>query len=350
MLRDKGTIRAVGLSRRRLVGGSLAAAMGLDWDDPLPQGITPAPLAERRVGLGYSLWHESLPWKKVWGTPSRGFYRSDDRSVIRAHAAELSDAGVDFLLLDTTNDIGSDVRTGVGLPYQRFEEHVVATLFDEYATLRSPPKLSFALGYVPNSDDLFNGRLMAKADEIYAVYVRNPRYSCLLQTYRSLPLLIIYGETPARFQYGLPPWSDPRFTVRFMTAGLTEQPQLLGSAREHCEKVSKYGYWSWQDRGASSYPIVDRHPEAMMITAFWPDDEPNHRRGQGRMNGATYRAAWQRARRLGPRFVMAGTFNEWIVSEQPSAEMSKDVEPSVEHGREYLDILREESRLFHAGR
>jgi hypothetical protein len=69
----------------------------------------------------------------------------------------------------------------------------------------------------------------------------------------------------------------------------------------------------------------------------------------GRRNGQTFREQWARARRIGPKFALAGTWNEWVVSEQPSAEISKDLEPSKEYGRLYLDILKEEIRLFKAG-
>ncbi len=350
MVAGKGPLPPLQVSRRRLLRGALGGVAGLGLNDKLPSGVTPSPASLRRVGIDYSLWHKTEHWQRVWGTPSRGFYRSDNRAVIRAHAAQLHEAGVDFLILDASNDIGSDVRTNVGIPYQQFEEHVTALIFDEYARMQRRPNLCFMLGYVPNSNDLVNGRLSAKASEIHDVYVQDIRYNRLFEIYEGRPLLIIYGETPARYQNSLPPWSDPRFTVRFMTAGLTQQPALLGSVDEHREHVSWLGYWSWQDRGASSYPVVDGHPEAMMITAFWPDDIPNHHPGRGRMGGKLYRAEWQRARRIGPRFLIAGTFNEWIASEQPSAEMSKDVEPSLEHGNLYLDIIRDEATRFRAGR
>ncbi len=331
------------LTRRSLLAAAVATP-GIDWADALPRGVTPTPPAERRVAIAYSVWHEDQDWKKVWGAPARGFYRSDDPTIIRAHAEEVSGAGIDFFMLDATNDIGSDIRTGAGLPYQRFEEHSIATVFDVYAGLPRRPRLCFMVGYVPHSDDLANGRVTAKASEIYDVYVSNPRYAPLLEMYNGRPLLIVYGETPARWQNGLPPWSDPRFTVRFMTAGLTQQPALLDG------RVSRFGYWSWQDRGPAAYPVFDGHPEAMMITAFWPEDREHHRPGQGRDDGRTFLEAWRRARRIGPRFLMLGTYNEYNAMEQPSAALSKDIEPNTTFGTQYLDMVRAQAALFHAGR
>jgi hypothetical protein len=70
---------------------------------------TPTPARERRVGVAYSLWHYPPVfgeyWQNVWGTPELGTYVSDDRAIIRKHAAWLVEAGVDFVLVDCSNEI-----------------------------------------------------------------------------------------------------------------------------------------------------------------------------------------------------------------------------------------------------
>lgn len=38
-----------------------------------------------------------------WGEPAVGYYRSDDKSVIRTHMTQLAEAGVDFIIIDNTN-------------------------------------------------------------------------------------------------------------------------------------------------------------------------------------------------------------------------------------------------------
>lgn len=43
---------------------------------------------------------------------------------------------------------------------------------------------------------------------------------------------------------------------------------------------------------------------------------------------------------------MVVSWNEWHRGEQPSAEVSKDIEPSQEFGRFYLDLLKEEIAKF----
>ena len=63
-------------------------------------------------------------------------------------------------------------------------------------------------------------------------------------------------------------------------------------------------------------------------------------------HGATLREQFARARAVGPRFAMVVSWNEWTTGEQPSIEVSKDLEPSLTLGDRYLKLLKEEIRRF----
>jgi hypothetical protein len=97
--------------------------------------FVPAPRANRFVGMFYLLWlgehgsagpfditkilardpqamqkPESPLWGPLyaphhWGEPQFGYYISDDEWVLRKHAQMLSDAGVDVVIFDTTNQL-----------------------------------------------------------------------------------------------------------------------------------------------------------------------------------------------------------------------------------------------------
>ncbi len=341
---------------RRTMMRRLASLFTVLWSHPLradsldneivPTGVTPTPPQSREVGINYTLWHYAKngpEWKTSWGEPELGYYASGDRSLIRQHAVWLAHAGVDFILLDWSNQIGADGRTRKGLVWQLSIEDATRTLFDEYATLPARPKIAMLLGTPKDPTAITDGRLQAKVDQVHSEFVENPAYGGLLLNYLGKPLLVVYVDTPSPYQHSAPPWSDARFTVRFMTGFLSQQPSLLGPGR-----VSQYGYWSWEDRGSPTFPVVRGHPEVMTVVAAW-----RPARGgipaRGREGGATFRAEWALARRLGPRFVLVSDFNEWRRGEQPSAEISKDVEPSVQFGHLYLDILGEQAKLFKAG-
>ena len=165
-----------------------------------------------------------------------------------------------------------------------------------------------------------------------------------MQDYLGKPLLVIYVNTPSPFQEGTPTWDDPRFTVRWMTGYVTQQPALRTD-----DLVSKFGYWSWEDRGTQTFTVHDGVPESMVVVASYRPDGTKIPAGP-RDGGTTFLKQWSRARQVGPRIVTVVSWNEWSRGEQPSAEVSKDIEPSKEFGDAYLKMLAEQIRLFKDGK
>jgi len=133
--------------------------------------------------------------------------------------------------------------------------------------------------------------------------------------------------------------------VRWMTGYVSEQTNLVTP-----ERISKYGYWSWEDRGIQTFPVFDGYPEAMVINAATREQQPSGQYvfipAKGRRNGETFKESWARAHEIGPKYAMVVSWNEWVKGEQPSAEISKDIEPSEEFGMYYLQRLKEEIERF----
>jgi hypothetical protein len=309
----------------------------------------PTPPRERLVGLAYSTWFTSTNWTEVWGTPELDRYRSDDRSVIRKHARWIADAGVDFIWIDWSNDVNYFPGESVANGTRDMIERSTQVIFEEYAKLKRRPKISIFLGVSGAPEAVKDGRLQRKADQLHQWFVTQPRFRPLLQDYLGKPLLVVYVNTPSPFQTGVPEWNDPRFTVRWMTGYVTEQTNLRTP-----EHVSRFGYWSWEDRGPQTFTVHAGHPEAMVVVASWrPQSNPGERDfipAAERDGGRTFREQWARARSIGPRFAMVVSWNEWLTSEQPSVAVSKDIEPSKELGRQYLNLLKTQAAFFKAGR
>jgi hypothetical protein len=305
-----------------------------------------SPPSGRCVGIAYALWHKDVRWqdapgpRKPWGTPELGYYRSDDPAIVARHAGWLSGTGVDFVVIDWSNDLAVDIRQKGGMPTLRFIEQATIGLFDAWAAQAAAPRVTLMIGNPGEPDAVKNGKLKGKADEVYALFVASPSRARMLQTYLGKPLLLVYVGTPSPWGHSLPPWQDDRFTVRFVSGFLTQQLTLLGSGT-----VSRYGYWSWEDRRQPTYAVFQGYPECMTVVAAW-----RGKGSPGRDGGQTYLSQWTHARKIGPRFVLAGTFNEWWLSEQDSPEASKDIEPSREYGWRYMDILKEQVALFKAGK
>ncbi|MFR5871633.1 MAG: hypothetical protein ACLUEV_08580 [Alistipes sp.] len=301
--------------------------------------VTPVPPSEREVGIAYTSWMDNDIWGNTWGMPALGRYDSRDRRVMRKHAEWLTDAGVDFIWLDWSNNVTYDPDEFWVGGKQDLIEDATAILFDEYYKLgkvgMKHPKISIFIGVTGAPEAADDGRLQKKADQVYDMYANNPKYKDMMQLYLGKPLLVVYVDTPSPWQNGTPEWNDDRFTVRWMTGYVSEQPSLRTE-----DRVSKYGYWAWEDRGEQTYPIYDGKPETMVVCV---------RPAAGRPGDAGYipkkdAATGKRLRAVRPRPGDRNPFwmvvsNEWTTGEQPSVASAR-IFASVEHATIFENIRK----------
>lgn len=169
-----------------------------------------------------------------------GDYRSDDEYVLRQHAEWLTHAGVDFVLVDWSNNCDFTYKNKCNRHDLRFIQDATQALFRVWSTIKSPPAPKIAI-MIGNPDDAScytkskGAAIQAKADEVWELFC-GP-YKDLYFSFRGKPLLVDYVGTPCPFHNAPPPWTDKRFTVRPMTGFLSDQPNLQGPG---C--VSKFGY------------------------------------------------------------------------------------------------------------
>ena len=109
-------------------------------------------------------------------------------------------------------------------------------------------------------------------------------------------------------------------------------------------------YWSWEERGAQTYTVNNGVVEAVTCSAATRAQGTaggdNYIPECGRANGATLKKQFQRAIDLGAKIILLVSWNEWTKGEQPSAEVSKDLEPSQAHGTFYYDLMKEQIKKF----
>jgi hypothetical protein len=294
------------------------------------------------VGVSYATWHTKSSWGAAWGTPLLGDYASNDPNIITRHAKWLADAGVDFIFIDWSNDLPYSPGCACRPDIQPIEDATYA-IFDTYGKIAKHPKIVLMLGFPSDQSALRDGALQKKADQVYQDFIANRQRAAVYELYEGKPLLMVYTGTPSPYDASLPPWNDARFTIRWITGFLTQQGSLLGP-----DRVSKFGYWSWEDRGPQTYTIENGRPEAMTVTASWRADVNAHVPARSRMGGATFIDEWARARAIGVKLALVVSWNEWAVSEQISAESGKDLEPSVEFDEFYLKLLKTEITQFKA--
>lgn len=315
----------------------------------------PCPPEKRKVGLAYTTWfrRENYPWgTRTWDIPLLGPYASDNRDVIRQHGLWLADAGVDFVFVDWSNNIGyvPETMREVREDFRMIEESVI-DLFEVWAEIPGAPKIAIFSGPGHNGRECFtNGQCKKKTDQIWDTFIANEKYNKMYFYYEGKPFLPCYAATPSIITADeIVPWDDDRFTIRWITGYVGQQRDLHDP-----ETLRSYRHWSWEERGTQTFTVnSDGQPEAMSIVASWRQQGKPGERGyipaQGRNNGETFRTQFARAREIGVEFAMIISWNEWNKGEQHSAEISKDLEPSQIHGTFYLDLMKEEIAKFKKG-
>lgn len=310
----------------------------------------PVAFEDRLVGIAYTTWHgASRGWGTgTWDLPLCGPYMSDDEKVLRYHAELLRDAGVDFVFIDWSNNTNYDPAT---MREQRDDfrmiEEATDNLFDVWATIEGAPKICIFVGPGHQGPEtITNGNHQKKVDQVWRDYVTNPDRADMYFHYEGKPLLVCYGATPT--MYGSKParkWDDDRFTVRWVTGYVGQQSDLYKPST-----LASPEYWSWEERGAQTYTTLNGKVEAVTVSAATrpqgSEGDSGYIPAAGRENGATLKRQFQRACDLGARLVIIVSWNEWVTGEQPSPEVSKDMEPSVIHGTFYYDLMREQIKKF----
>ena len=306
------------------------------------------PFEDRLVGIAYSTWlcTKIITWgKNTWDTPLYGNYYSDDRDMIAKHAELLRDAGVDFIFIDWTNNTTYDPATmRESRSDFRMIEEATDLVFEIWSTIEGAPKICIFAGPGHSGyENVKNGKHQKKVDQIYSSYVE--KYPDQYFHYQGKPLLMCYGATPN--QYGArPKWTDDRFTIRWATGYVGQQDSLYNDKT----MATRNQWWSWEERGLQPYSVYDNRVECVTCTAAsraqGSEGDSGYIPAYGRENGLTLKKQFQRANDLGAGMVILISWNEWITGEQPSPEVSKDLEPSVVHGTFYYDLLCEQIKKF----
>lgn len=297
--------------------------------------------------LNFPLWNDfAVP--NFWNESIYGYYKTDDRWVIRRQAEMLANAGVDVIFFDNSNE-----------KFTWKDSYDV--VFDVFAQARidgvKTPKIAFLLPFADGENTAAQLRMLY--DDIYS----KGRYQNLWFYWKGKPLIMAYsGEISA---------SDDKtdkeiaefFTFR---AAIPEYNKSADDKRQAFSKPlrkDKNTYWSW----LSVYPQVinttpDGHVEQMAVgtaqnfskeaglTAMngenvfgrtYTDKNGYDTSENAVLFGPNFKEQCERALEIDPEFVFITGWNEWIMGrfeewcgvtnafpDHFNDEFSRDIEPS----------------------
>ncbi len=300
---------------------------------------------------GHCATRPGVSWARREATPVLGTYESASPTVIKQHASWIAGAGVDFLLIDWSNNFtGKNWTNGVALGIMS----ATYALAQTYRTLSQKPRFALLVGL--DNAQAGTSLFMEQVDLIWNMFIQAPEFRSLYQTFLGKPLLGVYTGPRSSPP---PAWNDSRFTVRWVN-GFNETTH-----------GNKLGYWSWIDRVPQVTYRAEVGPhgakpvaEAVTVAAGWPGFGPQSQNGWGlegaRNHGQTYLNQWSTAFQARPEVVLLCQWNEFIQPDQYSVEESNDMEPTAldgygYHGNGgwgiyYVDLTATMVRAFKAGK
>ncbi|MFR1518448.1 MAG: hypothetical protein ACLSVG_06700 [Clostridia bacterium] len=273
-----------------------------------------------------------------WGEPAVGYYRSDDKSVIRTHMTQLAEAGVDFIIIDNTNAQANTWGAGVsGSYWDKMVTKSCQALLDTILQMQSEGKKTPYVVFWNRVDD----QGWATPVRIYKEFYKNGKYKDCWVYWDGKPLMLVNilnqsGATDVRkFAY------RNEFTLRQQTVAILSGPLAKNE-------------WSFLYDG--SVPCKDSNGNYEQISVYAARQSTymsNTSTAIGRRGGETFYKQWRRAFQYHPKVVTLTWWNEWAAqrfiidgkstfTDNYNQEFSRDIEPmNGGHGDQYYRWMKQ---------
>lgn len=261
-----------------------------------------------------------------WAEPLFDYYTQTDEWVIRKHIQMFSAAGIDYLMLDTSN--------GTPNTYLR-QGRLLLELLDEYA------KMGYTVPKIAYYTNAVSGKTM---DEIYEqIYLKYPQYQYLWFQWDGKPLMVGKAEEASEavkntFRIKASQWPNEeknddgwpwiefdRILTDEAVYGLNGRKEIVCvSPAQHSENwMSTSAFYGGENRSRSFY------------------DGENHITEDSILYGYNFQEQWEWAIAQDPETIFITQWNEWHatrldleVQDQPivlvdtaTDEYSRDIEP-----------------------
>lgn len=306
------------------------------WFDPIidangkkdPPNISKVLAGEEEWGGLYAFHY--------WAEPALGYYRSTDTSVIRQHMTWLSDAGVDFIIIDDTNaSTGWKTTPSAGSNDTYWNKMVSLPTKALLSTIREMRDEGLKTPYVAMWCATGSGWDVVDAmlEEFYSV----EEFKDLFVYWDNLPFILTTSEVKKR---------DDIVWRHFW--GL--QGSLKKSEWSFLNVPSKVSYD--KDGNAEQVGVCTAAQQTYMSDLST---------ARPRNGGKTFRAAWKVAFKARPKFVTITWWNEWAAQrfedekgnsrfvDNYNEEYSRDIEPMKGgHGDTYYQWMCQYIKAYKA--
>ncbi len=270
-----------------------------------------------------------------WAEPAIGFYRSDDKNVIRTHMTQLADAGVDFIIIDHT--FMNATRTTIESEWDVYVGDPCSVLLDTIVEMREEglktPYVVFWSG--------------SGSETGWAVVQRMYRDFYKVEKWKDC---FVYWEGNI-FQ----------LVTRMPSTTLSKKIKLTVRELWGLEYNLLPEHWSFLQRTNEPVKDSDGYTEQMCVCTAAQQTYMSLPTAKGREHGIFMYSQWYNAFKHRPKVVAITWWNEWAAqrlrtgdgsyqfTDNYNQEYSRDIEPMKGgHGDLYYRWMKEYIRAYKA--
>jgi hypothetical protein len=282
-----------------------------------------------------------------WGEPLMGYYRDEDPWMLRKQAIMLADAGIDVVILDSTN----------GLTFKESYE----ALFKAFDAARKDgikaPAIAFILPFGPNAS------ARAELEQLYNDLYKPGLYKDLWFYWEGKPLIMAYREMA-------PPEMGEFFTFRPGQPVYDKGPQQ----KDHWGWLEIYPQHGFGPKPDGTFEevtvgVAQNWTKAGGLSAMnspgafgrsYTDKDGMHTEPGAVNYGYNFQEQWEQALKINPDFIFITGWNEWVAGrakkwmkqmnafpDEFNQEFSRDIEPMKGgHGDNYYYQMIANIRKF----
>lgn len=275
-----------------------------------------------------------------WAEPALGYYSNMDENVVRTHMTQLSNAGVDFIVIDNTNVLMEWKNIMVGNSgksmYALYGTEPVIFLLDTCLKMRAEGlKTPYVVFWNRNVEG------WGVTNDIYNSIVKLDKYKDLWVYWRAdanglaKPLMLGTGTT------GLSGVKDYAADYDSKLGALTLAKNFTYRTMWGLQN-SETQNWSFLNNTVNNprHPITDEttgntYYEQICVCAAAQQSYMSYTTATSRRHGITFYNQWQQAFKYRPKIVILTWWNEWVAQKQENGqfvdlytpEYSRDLEP-----------------------
>ena len=270
-----------------------------------------------------------------WGKPLFGYYRSSDEWVMRKHLQMLTDAGVDFIVFDTTNGPTYDERMQqiIKIWYEYLEKGINVPKMSFYTNTASGQTLEHIFKKIYKNEQLHNK--YPRLDELWFKHDGKPMIIGIEnEASQEIKEYFTFKESvwpnAGRCDNGFPWMEFNRSLTPESVYGRNGRKEVMNVSVAQHSDTCRFSATAWY--GAND------------MTRSWHDGA-NDTSENAILYGYNFAEQWEYAIAQDPEMVFVTGWNEWVAQRQPAGiiknepiwfvdcatyNCSRDVEPAGE--------------------